>query len=102
MSSVTRPDTTLPDTAHRLREFLGRNGEGRWASVIGAALTQHASDEAALARAALRWCTTGLERLTLSPMHGHGVQVCAIDGTNRALHSLRSALVAEAEAILGA
>jgi len=83
----------LADTLAELRDFLGRHGEGQWAGTIARALAAHAGDEAALAQAARGWCP-GLGRLVLSPANGHGVQVCAIDGTNRRLSALRNALCA--------
>jgi hypothetical protein len=79
----------------RLRDFLGRHGEGAWAGALARALAAHAGDEAALARAVQGLCP-GLARLVLSPANGHGVQVCAIDGTNRKLAALRGALCAAA------
>ena len=87
----------LADSTARLRDYLGRHGEGRWAGALGQALSAHADDPAALARVLRGWCPE-LGRLVLSPMHGHGVQVCAIDGTNRKLAQLRGALCAAAGA----
>jgi len=91
---------SLRDSLEDLRDFLGRHGEGRWAMVIGQALAEHAGDEPALARAALGWDEAGLGRLVLSPMNGHGVQVCAIDGTNRRLAARRAGLRAAAGEVL--
>lgn len=85
-----------------LRDFLGRNGEGRWASTLATALHQHEADMAALATSVLKACDDGLGRLTLSPIGGHAVMACSIDGTNRALHGLRKSLRAEADAVLAA
>lgn len=88
----------LRDALEDLRDFLGRHGEGRWAGTISAVLGREI-DEAELAREVLGW-ETGLARLVLSPMHGHGVQVCAIDGTNRQLAALRQTLRTRAASVL--